>query len=149
MVICLEWDADLNMVQLMPLPLTVSCFSKIQIGFTFLVPAHQDSIRQRAIKWVCVYSVLGRKERVILWACLCVCLSVCLPDWLPAWPETYLFILFIYWFTYANNSTKARYGTNKDTIFVICPEPMAVAWSSIGGVAMRYMLSVLWMDVCI
>jgi len=26
--------------QLMPLPLTVSCFSKIQIGFTFLVPAH-------------------------------------------------------------------------------------------------------------
>jgi len=27
------------MAQLMPLPLTVSCFSKIQIGFTFLVPA--------------------------------------------------------------------------------------------------------------
>jgi len=38
-VICLERDADLHMVQLMPLPLTVSCFSKIQIGFTFLVPA--------------------------------------------------------------------------------------------------------------
>jgi len=31
------------MAQLMPLPLTVSCFSKIQIGFTFLVPAHQGS----------------------------------------------------------------------------------------------------------
>jgi len=30
--------ADLYMAQLMPLPLTVSCFSKIQIGFTFLVP---------------------------------------------------------------------------------------------------------------
>ena len=29
--------------QLMPLPLTVSCFSKIQIGFTFLVPAHLGS----------------------------------------------------------------------------------------------------------
>jgi len=41
MVICLERDADLHMAQLMPLPLTVSCFSKIQIGFTFLVPAHQ------------------------------------------------------------------------------------------------------------
>jgi len=27
------------MAQLMPLPLTVSCFSKIQIGFTFPVPA--------------------------------------------------------------------------------------------------------------
>ena len=39
-VICLERDADLHMTQLMPLPLTVSCFSKIQIGFTFLVPAH-------------------------------------------------------------------------------------------------------------
>ena len=40
MVICLERDADLHMAQLMPLPLTVSCFSKIQVGFTFLVPAH-------------------------------------------------------------------------------------------------------------
>jgi len=40
-VVCLEQDADLHMAQLMPLPLTVSCFSKIQIGFTFLVPAHR------------------------------------------------------------------------------------------------------------
>ena len=39
MVVCLEQGADLHMAQLMPLPLTVSCFSKIQIGFTFLVPA--------------------------------------------------------------------------------------------------------------
>ena len=31
------------MSQLMPLPLTVSCFSKFQIGFTFLVPAHLGS----------------------------------------------------------------------------------------------------------
>ena len=38
MVICLELDADLHTAQLMPLPITVSCFSKIQIGFTFLVP---------------------------------------------------------------------------------------------------------------
>ena len=43
MVICLERDADLHMVQLMPLPLTVSCFSKIQIGFAFLVLAHLGS----------------------------------------------------------------------------------------------------------
>ena len=43
MVICLERGADLHMAQLMPLPLTVSCFSKIQIGFTFLVPAHLGS----------------------------------------------------------------------------------------------------------
>jgi len=38
-VICLERGADLHMAQLMPLPLTVSCFSKIQIGFAFLVLA--------------------------------------------------------------------------------------------------------------
>ena len=43
MVICLERDADLHMAQLMPLPLTVSCFRKIQTGFAFLVPAHPGS----------------------------------------------------------------------------------------------------------
>jgi len=59
MVICLELGADLHTAQLMPLPLTVSCFSKIQIGFAFLVPAHLGSPRQRAIKRVvCVYKVL-------------------------------------------------------------------------------------------
>jgi len=42
-VICLQRGANLHMAQLMPLPLTVSCFSKIQIGFTFLVPAHPGS----------------------------------------------------------------------------------------------------------
>jgi len=42
-VICLERGADLHMFQLMPLPLTVSCFSKIQIGFAFLVLAHPGS----------------------------------------------------------------------------------------------------------
>ena len=54
MVICLERGADLHMVQLMPLPLTVSCFSKIQTGFTFLVPAYLGSFGQRAVKRVCV-----------------------------------------------------------------------------------------------
>jgi len=44
-VICLERGADLHMAQLMLLPLTVSCFTKIQIDFTFLVPAHPDSPR--------------------------------------------------------------------------------------------------------
>ena len=54
MVICLERGADLRMAQLMPLPLTVSCSSKIQIGFTFLVPAHPGSPVKRAVKRVCV-----------------------------------------------------------------------------------------------
>ena len=61
MVIYLERGADLHLVQLMPLPLTVSCFSKIQIGFTFLVPAHPGSPGQRAVKCVCV--------------CVCVCVT--------------------------------------------------------------------------
>ena len=59
MVICLEQGADLHMAQLMPLPLTVSCFSKIQIGFTFLVLTHPGVPGKRAVKWVCV--------------CVCVC----------------------------------------------------------------------------
>ena len=42
------------MAQLIPLPLTVSCFSKIQIGFTFLVPADLGSPGQSGIKRVCV-----------------------------------------------------------------------------------------------
>ena len=50
----------------MPLPLTVSCFSKIQIRFTFLVPAHPGRPRQRAVKRVRVY-----------YACLTVCVCVC------------------------------------------------------------------------
>jgi len=53
-VICLERGADLHMALLMPLPLTVSCYSKIQIGFIFLIPAHPGSPGKRAVKWVCV-----------------------------------------------------------------------------------------------
>jgi len=53
-VIWLEQCADLHMAQLMPLPLTVSCFSKIQIGFTFLVPV-LGSPGLRAVKRVCVH----------------------------------------------------------------------------------------------
>ena len=51
----------MHIFQLIPLPLTVSCFSKTQIDFTFLVLAHPGSPRQRAIKWVCV----------------CVCVRAC------------------------------------------------------------------------
>jgi len=65
MVISLERDADLHMAQLMPLPLTVSCFSKIQTGFTFLVPAYLGSPGKRPIKWVFVpYSTLWYGDSV-------------------------------------------------------------------------------------
>jgi len=57
MVICLVRGADLHMTQLMPLPFTVSCFSKIQIGFTFLVLAHPGSPGKMAVKRVCVITV--------------------------------------------------------------------------------------------
>jgi len=59
MVICLERDADLHMAQLMPLPLTVSCFGKILTSFTFLVPAHYSP---------------GKGP---LNGCVCVCVCVC------------------------------------------------------------------------
>ena len=58
MVICLERGADLHIAQLMPLPLTVSCFSKIQIGLSFLVPAH-----------------LGSPGKGPLNVCVCVCVD--------------------------------------------------------------------------
>jgi len=64
MVICVEQGADLHMAQLTPLPLTVSCSSKIQMGFTFLVPAHPGSPGQRAVKRVCV----------------CVCVNLCIQE---------------------------------------------------------------------
>ena len=57
MVICLERGAVLNMAQLMPLPLTVSCFSKIQIGFAFLVPAHLGSAGKGQLNW-CIFVCL-------------------------------------------------------------------------------------------
>jgi len=47
MVIFLEQVANLHMAQLMPLPLTISCFSKIQTDFTFLIPDHPGSSGQQ------------------------------------------------------------------------------------------------------
>ena len=63
MVVCLELGADLQMAQLMPLPLTVN---KIQIGCTFLEPAHPGIPGKRAIKRVCVCGC------VCVWVCGCV-----------------------------------------------------------------------------
>jgi len=73
MVICLERGADLHTAQLMPLPLTVSCSSKIEIGFTFLVPAHPGSPGERAVKRVCVCGSFSQRRGVqenVRWAWL-------------------------------------------------------------------------------
>ena len=65
----------MHMSQLMPLPLTVSCFSKIQIGFTFLVLAHLGSPGKRAVKRVCVCVVYwfqtSNMSSDVLYICLC------------------------------------------------------------------------------
>ena len=66
MIICLERGADLHTACLMILPLTVSCSSKIQIGFTFLVPAHLCSLGQRAIKRVLVCFVINTRYSLIV-----------------------------------------------------------------------------------
>ena len=64
--ICLEQGADLYMAQRIPLPLTVSCFSKIQFGFTFVVTAHMGSPIQRAVKRVCVCVVRDYQGEPVL-----------------------------------------------------------------------------------
>ena len=52
--ICLEQGADLHMAQLMPMPLTVSCFSKIQIGFAFWYRLTRVVPEKGAVKQGCV-----------------------------------------------------------------------------------------------
>ena len=76
MVICLERDADLHMAQLMPLPLTVYGFSKIQIGFTFLVPAHRV-VPEKGPLNVCVRACVRACVRVRSRACARACVRVC------------------------------------------------------------------------
>jgi len=80
----------LHMAQLMPLPLTVSCFSKIQIGFAFLVPAHPGSPGQRAVKRLCVFGDLFHIKNYLLPlnGCVCVCVCVCVKI-------TYCFKIFV------------------------------------------------------
>ena len=84
----------------MPLPLTVSCFSEIQIGFTFLPLVHPDSPGKRAVKRVCVYSLSAwicdkrRKNINSHWdVCICCALAVvyeswCLATWAMQWASS-------------------------------------------------------------
>ena len=101
MVICLERGANLHAAHLMPLPLTVSCSSKIQIGFNFLVPAHPGRPGQRAIKRVCVFVCV----------CVCMCASVFL---LPISVR----------FRYHDHLVANRMASS------MCPDPCGTRWDS-------------------
>ena len=81
MVICLERDAELHIAQLMLLPLTVSCFSKIKIGFTFLVPAHPGRPGQRAVKRVCECVLILNIFRHIWKTSALYCVNMCNFSW--------------------------------------------------------------------
>ena len=81
MVICLERGVDLHMAQLMPLPLTISCFSKILISFTFLILAHPGSPGKRAVKCACAcvhtsvrVCVHVRMRAFVYLLCCCICI---------------------------------------------------------------------------
>jgi len=83
-ITCLEPGADLHLAQLMPLPLTVSCFSKIQIGSIFLIPAHLGSPGKGPLNgcvYVCVcvcvlVSVVQVDEPMVIPACRSMCVEV-------------------------------------------------------------------------
>ena len=92
-VVCLERGADLHMAQVMPLPLTVSCFSKIQIGFTFLVPAHPGSPGKRAVKRVCVCALWFQ-----VWQKISYTIPIKLKDFFKAFKTfKWLMVIFVYY----------------------------------------------------
>ena len=63
-----------RLAQLMPLPLTVSCFSKLQIGFTSLVPAHLGSPRKGPLNGcVCVCTRVRARARVCVLLSALIC----------------------------------------------------------------------------
>jgi len=74
MVICRERGADLHMAQLMPLPLIISCFIKMQIGFTFLVLAHLGSPGKGPLNG-CVLTQVVPEKGPLNW-CVCVVVGV-------------------------------------------------------------------------
>ena len=127
MVVCLEQDADLHIAQLMPLPLTGSCFSKIQIGFTFLVPAHLGSPGKRAVKRACacvceptdvrgffivsgveskvlvmaiiiiIIIIIAKSAAVCLSACICLRKPFCLELHVRSSPDFCCMLLTLFW----------------------------------------------------
>jgi len=69
---CLERGADLHVAQLMPLPLTVNCFSKVLTGFTFLVPVTWVVPDKGPLNWcVCILALNEKYLLTGVTACVC------------------------------------------------------------------------------
>ena len=128
----------------MPLPLTVSCFSEIQIGFTFLVPAHLGSPGQRAVERVwssIVWSYIDACWVWSVWWCMYQCVGV----WQGVrWNEYFAVCARCFWWFISKLSWQ-----NDDTfricdimfIWVISPErPSSAAYSMSSGVVMILMI---------
>jgi len=116
-VICLERGADLYMTQMMPLPLIDSCFSKIQIGYTILVPAHLDSPGLRAVKRVCVCVCVG----TWLIACLAAA-SVCsISRWMRQNDNIVSFRDFTLSVSSASVTQKHYSQDTTNTLVTLCP----------------------------
>jgi len=97
-VICLEQDADLHMAQLMPLPLTVSCFSKIHIGFTFLVPAKLGNPRLGLLNvCVCVDYTLNILQHFVDVLLVWLLTSVCIVSLFVGHTELFSVLSYTVW----------------------------------------------------
>ena len=93
MVICLERDADLHMAQLMPLPLTVSCLSKMQNGFTFLIPAHPGISDKGPLNGcVCVCICIVSYAYILVNFTVCICLFLVVIRSKSKWPMDCCFL---------------------------------------------------------
>ena len=102
--------SEVHMAQLMPLPLTVSCFSKIQIGFTFLVPADPGSTGQRAVKRVCVhvFLLLAAKSVCAVKCWILLALIVSAPSILDSTVASTLLLLLLCRFRHSKDAVNAK-----------------------------------------
>ena len=103
----------MHMVQPMPLPLTVSCFTKIQIGFTILVLAHPGSPGQRAIKRVCVCVCILTVKLQSVMLCTYLELSTCSHSF---YRSTFKRHLKFYLFQSADRRTRTHTDTGPQSV---------------------------------
>jgi len=143
----------LHKAQLMPLPLTVSCFSKIQIGFIFLVPAHLGSPGKRAVKRVWLNGC-GSRLRVISLVCDARQAMLFVSHFIPSprsradsakcFDERVCFCLSVALYACLRNH---KLNFARLSVHVVC-RPGSIRFCS-GGVAIHCVLPVLWTTSCL